>query len=745
MTSKLKFILAMVKRDCAVFPVVEGGKKPAVKMGVKAASKNRNMIKKHFSANPNLNYAVAMGSPSKIFAVDLDGPEGVANFRQLETAYGRSARTVTVRTPNGWHLYFRAPKYRIPNSVSGIANHIDIRGDGGYVVGPGSRTPDGVYRFASGRSLADVEIAQAPAWLLKMIVPPVSPANESAKPAEISKIDRERAVTYADAARQREVDRLSKAPQHQRNHTLNRCAFKLGQFLPYGLLDRQSVAEQLAPVALKIGLDEAEIRPTIESGLTAGSRHPRQLPFLKNSAQRSPAATSSKRPNDNVTEQLAKLGETDTDNAQRFATRFGHKVIFTSGRGWLVFDGIRFKPEATVECMELAKKTARLINDEVALQRGEKARLARSDFAKQSLSKGSLERMIDLAKGLLAVEDSKLDSDPMLLNTETGTIDLRTGQLERHDRRDLLTKLAPVAADQDAICPQFKTFLRQVTGGDKDLIHYIQKCVGYTLTGDTSEQVLFFVYGPGNTGKSTLVNLIRKLVGDYGCHTPTETLLVKQYDNAIPADLARMAGARMVTAIEANFNRHLDEARIKAMTGGEPITARYMRQNFFEFTPSHKLWLVANDRPRVRSTDTALWRRIRVLPFSVEIPKSNCDPDLSEKLKAEWPGILAWAVRGCLKWQAERLIEPACVQTATADWQNQVDHLKRFVEETIIFSPEHEVQARSMYESYSRWCSQNGERRLSMAHFKSRLSETFDLAQTKINGRGWWKGVKLKV
>jgi putative DNA primase/helicase len=283
------------------------------------------------------------------------------------------------------------------------------------------------------------------------------------------------------------------------------------------------------------------------------------------------------------------------------------------------------------------------------------------------------------------------------------------------------------------------------TGGDKDLIHYIQKCVGYTLTGDTSEQVLIFVYGPGNTGKSTLVNLIRKLVGDYGCHTPTETLLVKQYDNAIPADLARMAGARMVTAIEANFNRHLDEARIKAMTGGEPITARYMRQNFFEFTPSHKLWLVANDRPRVRSTDTALWRRIRVLPFSVEIPKSNCDPDLSEKLKAEWPGILAWAVRGCLKWQAERLIEPACVQTATADWQNQVDHLKRFVEETIIFSPEHEVQARSMYESYSRWCSQNGERRLSMAHFKSRLSETFDLAQTKINGRGWWKGVKLKV
>ena len=578
-----------------------------------------------------------------------------------------------------------------------------------------------------------------------MIVPPVTPTKENPKPVEIPEIDRERATKYAEAARQREIDRLSKAPQHQRNHTLNLCAFRLGQFLPYGLLDRQSVADQLAQVASKIGLDTPEIRPTIESGLTAGNRRPRWIPFLKNTAQQSPAVLSSKKPKDNVTDKLAKLGETDTDNAQRFAERFGHKVIFTSGRGWLVFDGIRFKPEATLETLELAKTAARLINDEVALQRGEKARLARSDFAKQSLSKASLERMIDLAKGLLAVEDSKLDSDPMLLNTETGTVDLRTGQLEKHDRRDLLTKLAPVAADPDAICPQFRKFMHQVTRGDTDLIRYIQKCIGYTLTGDTSEQILFFVYGPGQTGKSTLVNLIRNMMGDYGRHTPTETLLVKQYDNAIPADLARLAGVRMVTAIEANFNRHLDEARIKGMTGGEPITARFMRQNFFEFKPNFKLWLVANDRPRVRSTDTALWRRIRVLPFSVEISKSNCDPDLSEKLKAEWPGILAWAVRGCLKWQTEGLVEPARVQTATADWQNQVDHLKRFVGETLIFIPDGRVQARSMYESYSRWCSQNGERRSSMAHFKTRLSETFDLARTKINGRGWWKGVKLKA
>ena len=149
----------------------------------------------------------------------------------------------------------------------------------------------------------------------------------------------------------------------------------------------------------------------------------------------------------------------------------------------------------------------------------------------------------------------------------------------------------------------------------------------------------------GNNGKSTLVNLIRDMLGDYGCHTPTETLLTKQYDNNIPVDLARLAGARMVTAVEANFNRHLDEAKIKTMTGGEPIVARFMRQNLFKFDPEFKLWLVANDRPRVRGTDDAFWRRVRVIPLDITIPSGERDPKLPEKLRVEWPGILAWAVR----------------------------------------------------------------------------------------------------
>ena len=468
---------------------------------------------------------------------------------------------------------------------------------------------------------------------------------------------------------------------------------------------RLLVTTDLARAAAEIGLDDHEIGPTITSGLNAGSQYPRRLPFLK-SHDRIRTVEPSKKSDDDLAAELATLGETDSDNAERFARRFGGKAIHTPGRGWLVYDGKRWRRDDLLQVTELAKETARLIADEAQHLDQDAARAARSKFSAQSLAKGSLDRMLDLAKSLLAVEDHRLDADPWLFNVENGTIDLRTGRREKHDPRDLLTKIAPVRANRSAKCPLFKKFLKRITGDDAGLRAFIQKAAGYSLSGATTEQVLFFVHGKsGNNGKSTLVNLIRDMLGDYGCHTPTETLLTKQYDNNIPADLARLDGARMVTAIEANFNRHLDEAKIKAMTGGEPITARFMRQNFFSFTPEFKLWLVANDRPRVRGTDAAFWRRMRVIPLNIKIPSSERDKDLPNKLRAEWPGILAWAVRGCRKWQREGLAQPAGVRSATKGWQKEMDHLKRFVTEELIIAPGLKISASQLFDRYTKWCS----------------------------------------
>ena len=421
---------------------------------------------------------------------------------------------------------------------------------------------------------------------------------------------------------------------------------------------------------------------------------------------------------------------------QRFVSRFGTKVINTPGRGWLIYDGKRWRRDDLFQVKEFAKKTARLIAEESRYLQEDAARADRRTFAAQSLSTGALDRMLESAKSLLAVEDARLDADPWLLNVENGTIDLRTGRREKHDPRDLLTKMAPVRADRSAKCPLFKKFLKRITGDDAHLRTFMQKAVGYTLTGITSEQVFFFVHGKsGNNGKSTFVNLIRDMLGDYGLHTPTETLLVKQYDNAIPADLARLDGARMVTAIEANYNRHLDEAKIKAMTGGEPIVARFMRQDFFPFDPEFKLWLVANDQPRVRGTDEAFWRRVRVIPLTIKIPEAERDPDLPTKLRAEWPGILAWAVRGCLKWQREGLGQPGVVASATKGWQQQMDHLKNFIAEEVEIAPGFKIAASRLFDRYQKWCRQHGEQSLIVQDFKAKLQESLDFTHTRIKGQ----------
>jgi len=743
---KLKIILKFASKGMPILPVVPHGKKPMVPGGVYAATTDKTELKQYFQRHPDANYGVATGQVSGILVVDVDGETGRNTLSGLKAKYGELPKTVTVRTDNGRHYYFRSGGVAVRNSAGRLGEGLDFRGDGGYVVGPGSVHASGVkYQFVDGRALGEVDFAKAPKWLLDAAKAPGDKAEadiECTQPLPLAKV--ERASAYAGAALRRELDRLAKAPKHQRNNTLNICAFKLGQLLPYGILSKGAVTDDLLRVALRIDLDDSEIRPTIASGLAAGQQFPRRLPFLKADRQVATADLPGTASGE-LTKDLSKLGETDTDNAQRFAARFGHTVIYTPGRGWLVFDGRRWRPDDTHRCTELAKETARLIAEEPQYLDSDQGRASRAKFAQASLSKGALDRMIDLAESLVCAEDKSLDADLWFLNTETGTIDLRTGRRQKHDPRDLLTKIAPVAANRRAKCPTFKKFLKRIMRHDAELTSYVQKVIGYSLTGQIGEQAFFFCYGKsGRNGKSTLVNLIRDMLGDYGCHTPTETLMVKQYDNAIPNDLARLVGARMVTAVEANFNRPLDEARLKAMTGGEKIAARFMRQEYFEFLPAFKLWLVANDRPRVRGTDPALWRRVRVIPFEVEIPESECDRDLPTKLKAEWPGILAWAVRGCLKWQADGLAEPAAVRKATRRWYRAADHLNRFVGEMLISAPGHAVPASTLFDLYVHWCKRNGEEPLSIRQFKERLCEFRDMTHKESKRGSDWIGVKIR-
>ncbi|ESZ78383.1 primase [Mesorhizobium sp. L103C105A0] len=532
-----------------------------------------------------------------------------------------------------------------------------------------------------------------------------------------------------------ELSRLRGTGPGKRNDALNKAAFNLGQLVPGGDLDRAVAERLLTQTGMAIGLDAAETSATIRSGMGAGEQAARD---------RRRNALDEIGDLDPLTVELAKLGETDADMGRRFARRYADKVIFTPGRGLLVYDGKVWSSDDVRQRYQLAEAAARLVAEEAALLKSDREKQSRLQFAANSLSKSALERSLELAKSHLAVEDSKLDRDPLLLNVSNGTLDLRTGIIRAHDPADHCTMLANASYEPAAKCPRFLAFLETALGGDIDLLKFVQKAAGLSLTGNIEEHVFFFVHGPGRTGKSTFVNLLRGFMGDYGKHTPTETLLAKHYDNAIPVDLARLAGVRMVTAVEANWNRAIDEARVKSMTGGEPITARYMRENLFEFRPQFKIWFVANDFPQVRGTAGAFWERAKVIPFTVEIAEDDRDRDLMKKLMTEASGILNWAIEGCLAWQHEGLGTCAAIKAAGGRWKKAADHVRKFVDAEIVRDPGNVLSASDLLDHYVAWCRRNGEEPLDAKKLKAKLV-SFDFTHARTNTGSTWKGVKLRL
>jgi putative DNA primase/helicase len=432
----------------------------------------------------------------------------------------------------------------------------------------------------------------------------------------------------------------------------------------------------------------------------------------------------------------------DLENAARFAAE--HRLdlrYLAKSRRWYVWDGTRWGEDDTAEVQRRAKETVRRLYEQVdgIFDSGQRERLRRSAIRTQQASR--IASIIELAKSEpgIPITTEELDRDPWLLNVENGTIDLRTGKLRRHSRNDLITQVAPVRYDAAATCPTWSAFLVRIMGGNGDLIRYIQKAVGYGLTGDTREQCLFVAYGLGANGKSTLLTGVTGAVGEYAQHTPTETLLQKRNDN-IPNDLARLRGARFVTAVEAECNRKLAEALVKQMTGGDKITARFLHGEFFEFTPRFKLFLAVNHKPVIQGTDHAMWRRIRLIPFTVTIPEAEQDRTLPDKLSRERAGILRWAVEGCLAWQQEGLTPPNEVTQATKEYRAEMDTLQPFIDACCFIDPKIWTPAKLLHERYVEWCRRQGETPMSKAEVGTRLAERgFTSDRTK--SERIWRGL----
>ena len=455
-------------------------------------------------------------------------------------------------------------------------------------------------------------------------------------------------------------------------------------------------------------------------------------------------------------------GQTDRANSRRLAHKYGHEIRYCHPwRKWLIWDGMRWRRDDSGDIMRRAKDVAdHLWND--AADYAREQRLTGEDlkplfaFAKSCAASTRLAAMIQLTASEpgIPIQPDQLDTDSFLLNCLNGTLDLSKGKLRSHDQSDHITKLCPTTFDPDAKCPEFDAFLLKIFAGNESLIEFVQTLFGYCLTGSVREQIMPIFHGTGSNGKGTLITAIMGMLGgDYSMQAPTDLLMAKKHDGH-PTERASLFGMRLVASIETEDGKQLAESAVKQFTGGDPITARRMREDFWQFDPTHKIILATNHKPSIKGTDHAIWRRLSLVPFDVEFwnrekgesgpAELEQDKRLPERLKTEHAGILAWAVRGGLRWQEHGLKAPDEVRAATSEYRGAEDLVGRFVEDRCLTGyATFTIKAGTIYKSFRAWCEGQGEHPLKQRVFGERLA-MMDGCERFRSGGHWWRGISLK-
>ena len=443
-------------------------------------------------------------------------------------------------------------------------------------------------------------------------------------------------------------------------------------------------------------------------------------------------STKQHQPNDDS--QLAPAFS-DEALALRFANQHSDMLRYVAAWSrWMVWDGAQWREDETLKAFDLARQICRNAARECNKKKQGAIASAKTVAAVERLAR---------ADRRLAATVEQWDSDSWLLNTPSGVVDLHTGNCRPHLMTDYVTKITGAAPDASCPIPHWQTFLERVTGGDGDLISFLQRIAGYALTGDTREHALFFLFGHGANGKTTFINAITGAMGDYCRIASIETFSASERQQH-PTDLAGLRGARLVSSVETEEGRRWAESKIKALTGGDKITARKMRQDFFDFTPQFKIFIAGNHKPGLRSVDEAIRRRFYLIPFTITIPPEERDSRLPERLKAEWPGILHWMIEGCLQWQQNGLAAPKAVTDATAQYLAAEDAITAWIEDCADLDHTAWHKDSELFASWSEWAQKNGEHIGKRRAFLDRLDRRPGIEPKRYNNGRGFLGLRLR-
>ncbi|OVE79282.1 hypothetical protein BVY01_02890 [bacterium I07] len=657
------------------------GKHPMINGWKEKATTGVAQIEEWWKRWPKANIGILTGKISGIIVVDIDAKsDGENSLFQLEVEYEKLPDTVECHTGGGGrHLYFKHPGVQVKNWV-GIRPGIDIRGDGGYVVGPPSLHKSGNrYLWEHSSHPVENEIQELPRWLLHIM------------------LEKEKTINRRNRKRR-------KIFEGERNITLTSIA---GKKRAKGMSE-----DQILPALLKINQNQCQ-PPLSEEEVRNISHSVAKYPSGQKNRQKSVLVSRFKR--------------TDQGNAELLAALFGDKIRYDHNRRtWFIWDGHLWHPDDTREIERLVINAARERHQQSRKMKDDSGRSLQFKWALDSESNHRIRATLERAKSIqqLSKTTPDFDSHPWLIGCPNGLIDLKSGDLWQGKPSHLITLSTNVEYDQRAASNKWDTFLSQVFDDDLDLIDFVHRFVGYSLVGVTSEQVFAMCYGTGSNGKSVFLEAISRCFGHYAGNTPFSTFEYSRYRaSAIPNDLAALAGKRLVSVSEVNEESRWNVGLIKTVTGGDPLTVRFLHKEFFTYYPQFTIWVAVNHKPKVSDTSDSFWRRVRLIPFLKQFKGEDRDTKLSDKLKSEYPGILAWMVRGCLEWQKRGLTPPKVVERATQEYRTEEDKIRTYLAERTLSGAEFKVKARELYQDYQNWCKGIGENYLSATKFGTKLKE----------------------